>query len=144
MIELLTLLMVFLTGWLARLLWRNYTQSTEDGVMRTYRERRLMSLKLLPPGIVLVCCVAYLVMHLSDVLQWIAFLITTVLCKMCAQSTWSLTSRVVALKRRPAHKIVPMVDEEVDYGLLLVFLMTFTLLFAWTSIDQFGRITGFW
>jgi hypothetical protein len=144
MTALLTLLMVFLTGWLARLLWRNYKQSTEDGVMRTHRERRMLSLKLLPPGVVLVSCLLYLLMHLGDVLQWLAFIITATLCKMCAQTAWSLASRIVALKRRPAHKIAPMVDEEVDYGLFLVFLMAFTLFFGWISINQFGRVTGFW
>jgi hypothetical protein len=144
MTALLTLLLVFLTGWLARLLWRNYHRATEDGVMRTYRERRLMLVKLLPPGVVFLSCLMYLLLHLGDVLQWLVFLVTAALCIVSVRSVWSLASRIVAIKRRPAHKIAPLVDEEVDYALPLILLMVASLSFGWISINQFGQVTGFW
>ena len=135
MTALLTLLMVLLTGWLARLLWRNYHRATEDGVMRTYRERRLMLVKLLPPGVVFLSCLVYVML---------VFFVTAALCIVSVRSVWSLASRIVAIKQRPAHKIAPLVDEEVDYALPLILLMVASLSFGWISINQFGQVTGFW
>lgn len=141
---LLTLLMVCLTGWLGRLLWRNYKRFTEADVMRTYRERRLMLVKLLPPGIVFLSCALYLLLHIFEVFQWVPFVIVTAFASFAAYASWKFAVWIVAVKRRPAHKIAPMVGEQEDPGLYLVMSMALTLVFGWLAIAEFGEVTGFW
>ncbi len=141
---LLTLVMMVVAALLVRFLWHDLHTATQLAVLGAKQKSHTKMMKSLPPFLVLGCLLLYLLLDIGAVFGWIPFIIIAAFGTFAAYASWTFAARIVAVKRRPAHKIAPLVDEKMDFGLYLAMSLTLTLFFGWLAITEFGEVTGFW